>query len=72
MRGIWSTIVSTPFLLLLQSRMHRTQADDLALDRSAGHYEWHIAFPQPDVNLGAVRARFGEDGMLVIDVPRRP
>ncbi|KAI0247664.1 hypothetical protein BJV78DRAFT_1243865 [Lactifluus subvellereus] len=36
------------------------------------HYEWHIAFSQPDVNLGAVRARFGEDGMLVIDVPRRP
>jgi len=36
------------------------------------HYEWHIAFSQPDVHLGAVRARFGEDGMLVIDVPRRP
>ena len=57
---------------LSSSVTHSTQADDLALDRSAGHYEWHIAFPQPDVNLGAVRARFGEDGMLVIDVPRRP
>lgn len=37
----------------------------------AGHYEWHITFPQLDVDLGAVRARLGKDGDLVIDVPRR-
>lgn len=36
-----------------------------------GHYEWHVAFPQLDVDLGAVRARLGKDGDLVIDVPRR-
>ena len=38
----------------------------------AGHYEWHVALPQREVDLGAVRARFCEDGTLVIDVPRRP
>ena len=37
----------------------------------AGHYEWHVAFPQSDIDLGAVRARLGKDGILVIDVPRR-
>lgn len=37
----------------------------------AGHYEWHVALPTREVDLGAVRARFGEDGTLVIDVPRR-
>ncbi|KAH9970553.1 hypothetical protein BGW80DRAFT_1175997, partial [Lactifluus volemus] len=26
------------------------------------HYEWHIGFPQPDVNLGAVRARLERMG----------
>jgi hypothetical protein len=36
-----------------------------------GHYEWHVAFPQLDIDLGAVRARLGKDGDLVIDVPRR-
>ncbi|KAF8268138.1 hypothetical protein EI94DRAFT_1728523 [Lactarius quietus] len=36
-----------------------------------GHYEWCVALPQREVDLGAVRARFGEDGTLVIDVPRR-
>lgn len=35
------------------------------------HYEWHVAFPQLDIDLGAVRARLGKDGDLVIDVPRR-
>ncbi|KAH9998917.1 hypothetical protein BJV77DRAFT_978028 [Russula vinacea] len=35
------------------------------------HFEWHFAFPQPDVDLGAVQARLGKDGILVIDVPRR-
>ena len=38
----------------------------------AGHYEWQVALPPREVDLGAVRARFGEDGTLVIDVPRRP
>ncbi|KAH9968470.1 hypothetical protein BJV74DRAFT_784966 [Russula compacta] len=33
------------------------------------HYEWHVAFPRPDVDLGAVRARLGEDGILLIEVP---
>ena len=37
---------------------------------STGHYEWHVALPPREVDLGAVRARFGEDGTLVIDVPR--
>ena len=37
---------------------------------SAGHYEWHVALPPREVDLGAVRARFGEDGTLVINVPR--
>jgi hypothetical protein len=36
-----------------------------------GHYEWQVAFPQLDIDLGAVRARLGKDGDLVIDVPRR-
>jgi hypothetical protein len=36
-----------------------------------GHYEWHVAFPQPDIDLGAVRARVDEEGILIIDVPRR-
>ena len=36
-----------------------------------GHYEWHVAFPQLDFDLGAVRARLEKDGDLVIDVPRR-
>ncbi|KAH9167862.1 hypothetical protein EDB89DRAFT_2074491 [Lactarius sanguifluus] len=36
------------------------------------HYEWHVALPPREVDLGAVRARFGDDGTLVIDVPRRP
>ncbi|KAH9053007.1 hypothetical protein EDB83DRAFT_2225861 [Lactarius deliciosus] len=36
------------------------------------HYEWHVALPPKEVDLGAVRARFGDDGTLVIDVPRRP
>ncbi|KAH8990244.1 hypothetical protein EDB92DRAFT_1865148 [Lactarius akahatsu] len=35
------------------------------------HYEWHVALPPKEVDLGAVRARFGDDGILVIDVPRR-
>jgi len=35
------------------------------------HYEWHVAFPRPDMDLRAVRARVGEDGILVIEVPRR-
>lgn len=34
------------------------------------HYEWHVALPPKEVDLGAVRARFGDDGTLVIDVPR--
>jgi hypothetical protein len=37
----------------------------------AGHYEWHVAFPQLDIDLAAVRARLSKDGDLVIDVPRR-
>ncbi|KAH9030547.1 hypothetical protein EDB84DRAFT_1494011 [Lactarius hengduanensis] len=36
------------------------------------HYEWRVALPPKEVDLGAVRARFGDDGTLVIDVPRRP
>ncbi|KAI9439744.1 hypothetical protein H4582DRAFT_1801756, partial [Lactarius indigo] len=32
------------------------------------HYEWHVALPPREADLGAVRARFGEDGTLVIDV----
>ena len=45
----------------------------MALDRffTSGHFEWHVAFPQQDVDLGAVRARVDEDGVLIIDVPRR-
>jgi len=43
---------------------------ELDLILSSGHYEWHVAFPQPDIDLGAVRARIDE-GILVIDVPRR-
>ncbi|KAF8486290.1 hypothetical protein DFH94DRAFT_850349 [Russula ochroleuca] len=35
------------------------------------HFEWHFAFPGPDIDLEAVRARLGKDGILVIDVPRR-
>ena len=35
-----------------------------------GHYEWHVAFPQPNIDLGAVRARVDDEGILVIDVPR--
>ncbi|KAI0306183.1 hypothetical protein B0F90DRAFT_1624016 [Multifurca ochricompacta] len=35
------------------------------------HYEWNVAFPPSGVDLRTVRARFGEDGLLVIDVPRR-
>jgi hypothetical protein len=37
----------------------------------AGHYEWHVAFPEPDIDMSAVRARIDGDGVLVIDVPRR-
>jgi hypothetical protein len=55
-----------------------THADHLFYDflvdlhcKLAGHYEWHVAFPQLDIDLGAVRARLGKDGDLVIDVPRR-
>ncbi|KAI9463194.1 hypothetical protein BJY52DRAFT_1253594 [Lactarius psammicola] len=36
------------------------------------HYEWYFALPSKEVDLGAVKACFGEDGTLVIDVPRRP
>ena len=43
---------------------------ELDLILSSGHYEWHVAFPQPDIDLGAVRARI-DGGILVIDVPRR-
>lgn len=37
----------------------------------AGHYEWHVAFPQLDIDLEAARARLCKDGDLVIYVPRR-
>jgi len=45
----------------------------MALDRffPSGHYEWYVAFPQQDIDLGAARARVNEDGVLIIDVPRR-
>jgi hypothetical protein len=62
MRGISNKIVSFNGIFYLF----------VVLQCIAGHYEWHIGFPQPDVNLGAVRARVGEDGILIIEVPRRP
>ena len=37
----------------------------------AGHYEWHVAFPQSDIDVGSIRARLGKDGILAIEVPRR-
>jgi hypothetical protein len=44
---------------------------EFEIDSLTGHYEWDFAFPQPDVDLGAVRARLDEEGILVIDVPKR-
>ena len=35
-----------------------------------GHYEWHISFPPSDVDIGAVHAKFHQDGRLTIDVKR--
>ena len=72
MRGIWNTIVSGVFFLQWR-QFHIKNAFDggnLILI-FAGHYEWHVAWPPKEVDLGAVRARFGGDGTLVIDVPRR-
>ena len=78
MRGISSVIVGYLFLSHLSFRCYghhlcvRTDTNDVTFDQTTGHYEWNIAFPPTEVNLGAVRARFGEDGTLFIDVPRRP
>ena len=78
MRGIWNTIVSGLFFFFGSAG----SSHSLSVRRRgvfvsfsfffAGHYEWQVALPPREVDLGAVRARFGEDGTLVIDVPRRP
>ncbi|KAN0092925.1 hypothetical protein V8E55_003709 [Tylopilus felleus] len=36
-----------------------------------GHYEWQIRFAAGDVDMSTVRARFGQDGKLTIEVQRR-
>jgi hypothetical protein len=80
MRGIWSMIVSKtshPPLLSVPSQAASVTVTigcldvslELDLIISSGHYEWHVAFPQPNIDWGAVRARIDE-GILVIDVPR--
>ncbi|KAH7920885.1 hypothetical protein BV22DRAFT_1020408 [Leucogyrophana mollusca] len=38
---------------------------------SDSHYEWQVRFPPGDVDMSTVRARFGSDGQLSIDVKRR-
>jgi len=38
---------------------------------SPGHYEWQIRFAAGEVDMSTVRARFGEDGKLSIEVQRR-
>ncbi|KAH7913791.1 hypothetical protein BJ138DRAFT_1001545 [Hygrophoropsis aurantiaca] len=38
---------------------------------SNSHYEWQVRFSPGDVDMSTVRARFGSDGQLSIDVQRR-
>jgi hypothetical protein len=81
MRGTWSTIVSTCNIYFSSALTNLAFTPTLTICfiillvdlycELAGHYEWHVAFPQLDIDLGAVRARLGKDGDLIIDVPRR-
>jgi hypothetical protein len=81
MRGTWSTIVSTCQIFFLSALTNLAYTLTLTVSfimflvdlycKLAGHYEWHVAFPQLDIDLGVVRARLDKDGDLVIDVPRR-
>ncbi|KAF8903787.1 hypothetical protein CPB85DRAFT_1226304 [Mucidula mucida] len=34
------------------------------------HYEWLITFPPRDIDMSTVHAKFGQDGLLSIDVRR--
>lgn len=61
MLGIWNVIVSEEFSCLMVS----------FTDPRPGHYEWQIRFTAGDVDMSTVRARFGQDGKLTIEVQRR-
>ncbi|KAL0953115.1 hypothetical protein HGRIS_004384 [Hohenbuehelia grisea] len=45
-------------------------ADAWHMERNC-HYEWEIAFPPRDVDMGSVHAKFESDGRLVINIRRR-
>jgi hypothetical protein len=36
-----------------------------------GHFEWVVGFTPGDSDLASVRANFGKDGLLTIEVKRR-
>lgn len=80
MHGTWNMIVSTGHIYISSALTnfachthHGRYFYKILVDlyrKLTGHYEWHVAFPQLDTDMGAVRARFNKDGDLVIDVPR--
>ncbi|KAF8440463.1 hypothetical protein L210DRAFT_3539736 [Boletus edulis BED1] len=45
-------------------------ADAWHMERDC-HYEWQIRFAAGDVDMSTVRARFGQDAKLTIEVQRR-
>ncbi|KAF9223805.1 hypothetical protein BS17DRAFT_705192 [Gyrodon lividus] len=45
-------------------------ADAWHMERDC-HYEWQIRFTPGDVDMSTVRARFGQDGNLTLEVQRR-